>query len=148
MIYVFSYWCDDQAAKQTLAVNWKAIFGLLTFVKSTAEKAGMSIIVGLWCAPLHLFLGISLTDHLNSEQLARRGVHAAPHLPPRPKVGHLPRLADHAPTLAGAADHFAPRRVRQVATLAASRTLPALAAPGHVAHAVVGRAQVVFQVRL
>ncbi|KAL8283863.1 hypothetical protein RQP46_005295 [Phenoliferia psychrophenolica] len=48
MIYVFSYWCDDQAAKQTNVGNWKAIFGLLSFVKSSAEKAGMSIVVGLW----------------------------------------------------------------------------------------------------
>ena len=51
MIYVFSYWCDDQATKQTNVSNWKAIFGLLTFVKSTAEKAGMTIVVGLWYVP-------------------------------------------------------------------------------------------------
>lgn len=48
LLYVFAFWCDDQAAKTCVVKNWQSIFGLLTFVKSRAEKSGMAIVVGIW----------------------------------------------------------------------------------------------------
>lgn len=48
LLYVYAFWCDDQAAKTCVVQNWQSIFGLLAFVKSRAEKAGLSIIVGIW----------------------------------------------------------------------------------------------------
>lgn len=48
LLYVYAFWCDDTAAKNCLVQNWQSIFGLLAFVKSRAEKASLSVIVGLW----------------------------------------------------------------------------------------------------
>lgn len=48
LLYVFAFWCDDQAAKTCITQNWHSVFGLIAFVKRAAEKAHLSIIVGLW----------------------------------------------------------------------------------------------------
>lgn len=48
LLYVYAFWCDDTAAKNCLAQNWQSIFGLLSFVKSRADKANMDIVSGIW----------------------------------------------------------------------------------------------------
>lgn len=59
LLFIFSFWCDDQAAKSCIVQHWQSIFGLISFVKSRAEKVGMSIIVGIWYVP---FLFIFVLD--------------------------------------------------------------------------------------
>ena len=54
LLYVFAFWCDDQAARGCIIQNWQSIFGLLAFVKRAAEKANLGIVVGVWCVrPSH-----------------------------------------------------------------------------------------------
>lgn len=48
LLYVFAFWCDDQAAKTCISQNWQSIFGLVAFVKRAAEKANLSLVVALW----------------------------------------------------------------------------------------------------
>lgn len=48
LLYVFAFWCDDQASRNCLVANWHSIFGLLSFVKRAAEKQGLAVISGLW----------------------------------------------------------------------------------------------------
>lgn len=51
LLFVFSYWCDDQARKTTTSTNWQSVHGLLDFVKTSAVKAKLDIVLGLWCVP-------------------------------------------------------------------------------------------------
>lgn len=63
LLYVYSFWCDDQAGgggSTCVASNWQSIFGLLRYVRERHEKLGTTALVGLWSVVwFHRFLNYS-----------------------------------------------------------------------------------------
>ncbi|GAA5936105.1 hypothetical protein JCM1841_007055 [Sporobolomyces salmonicolor] len=47
LLYVFAFWCDDQAGKTCLPQNWQSVFGLIAFVRRGAEREGVVLLAGL-----------------------------------------------------------------------------------------------------
>ncbi|KAM0750803.1 hypothetical protein T439DRAFT_325861 [Meredithblackwellia eburnea MCA 4105] len=104
MLYVFSYWCDDQANKQTMVVNWKTIFGLLSYVKNTAEKAGMGIVLGLCLrVEAHILHRIFLHDQKSAIYKATQLT-----LPPSPALLPVPNPNDSSRSPGSADSHSPP----------------------------------------
>jgi hypothetical protein len=58
LLYMYAFWCEDQGRARVTSDgqvkpgfhvdNWKSMFGLLSFVRSRAEKTKWDPIVGLW----------------------------------------------------------------------------------------------------
>lgn len=86
LLYVFAFWCDDQASRNCLATNWHSIFGLLSFVKRAAEKQGLAVILGL-CLRVEALTCQVLSTH-EQKTLNYKGVqHASAAAGPSP-VAH------------------------------------------------------------
>lgn len=75
LLYIFAFWCDDQASKTCLASNWQSIFGLLAFVRRAAEKQGLAVVLGL-CLRMEGLVCQVLSTH-EQKALNYRGVQYA-----------------------------------------------------------------------
>ncbi|KAI5479217.1 hypothetical protein MNV49_003911 [Pseudohyphozyma bogoriensis] len=94
LLYVFGFWCDDQAIKGCNAAQWQSLFGLLTWVKGCAEKAGASIITGI-CLRMEAHVVHLLSTHEQKNLVSRglqygAGASASPSIPPPQQEGRSP----------------------------------------------------------
>ncbi|SCV67382.1 BQ2448_6028 [Microbotryum intermedium] len=71
LLYVFAFWCDDQAAKTCIAQNWRTIFGLVAYVKRAAEKAQLGLLQGI-CTRMESIAVYTLAMY-EQKQLNHRG---------------------------------------------------------------------------
>ncbi|SCZ94001.1 BZ3500_MvSof-1268-A1-R1_Chr6-1g08358 [Microbotryum saponariae] len=71
LLYVFAFWCDDQAAKTCIAQNWQTIFGLVAYVKRAAQKAKLGLLEGI-CTRMESIAVYTLAMY-EQKQLNHRG---------------------------------------------------------------------------
>ncbi|GAA5941594.1 uncharacterized protein JCM15063_001630 [Sporobolomyces koalae] len=62
LLYVFAFWCDDTAARTCLPSNWSTVFGLIAFVKKTADKEHEPFLTGL-CLRMEAIAVYTLSMH-------------------------------------------------------------------------------------
>ncbi|GAA5965643.1 hypothetical protein JCM3765_000911 [Sporobolomyces pararoseus] len=62
LLYVFAFWCDDTASKTCLPGNWSSVFGLIGFVKKTAEKENQTLLIGI-CLRMEAIAIYTLSMH-------------------------------------------------------------------------------------
>ncbi|SGY90806.1 BQ5605_C039g11829 [Microbotryum silenes-dioicae] len=71
LLYVFAFWCDDQAAKMCIAQNWQTIFGLVAYVKRAAREAKLGLLEGI-CTRMESIAVYTLAMY-EQKQLNHRG---------------------------------------------------------------------------
>ncbi|GAA5870122.1 hypothetical protein JCM1840_003590 [Sporobolomyces johnsonii] len=82
LLYVFAFWCDDQAGKTCLPQNWQSVFGLIAFVRKGAEREGVVLLAGL-CNRMEAIALYTLSMHeqkalfYKGTQLSQASSHAA-----------------------------------------------------------------------
>ncbi|GAA6063099.1 hypothetical protein JCM10212_003297 [Sporobolomyces blumeae] len=62
LLYVFAFWCDDQASKTCLGQNWNSVFGLIAFVKKASEKEGQVVLTAI-CNRMEAIAVYTLSMH-------------------------------------------------------------------------------------